>query len=56
MLRHIEEFTIAIDKMLKMGNKLPENFKVKEAIKELAEDEVCSFDYFYDTLANWAIT
>ncbi len=51
MKRHIKEFIKAMDDFLRMEGKLVENLLIHEHFAVLAEDEVLSFERFYDLLS-----
>ena len=46
----------SIDELLKMEGRLVEHFDVNEHFRLTKEDEVITFDGFYDILSKWAIT
>ena len=54
--RHIKDFIKAIDTALKMEGKLEKNFKTEEQFMNVKEDEVISFEQFYEILGKWAIS
>ena len=54
--RHIKEFIKAIDDFLRMEGRLHETFLTHEHFASLADDEVISFEKFYDILSKWAIS
>ncbi|CDW81612.1 UNKNOWN [Stylonychia lemnae] len=53
--RHIKEFIKSIDDFLKIEGKLVANFQIYENFPHLGDDEVVTFERFYDILSKWAI-
>ena len=56
MKRHIKEFIKSIDDFLRMEGKLTDNFQPHEVFPSLQEDEVLTFERFYEVLSKWAIS
>ena len=55
VLRHVEEFTELIDEWINANGRLKDNFNLKEYFAEIDEEEVVTFDKYYENLSSWMV-